>query len=135
MKMPKSWTTVTPLSRRIALVLFFLLPLAAFFFGVNYQKMSESMIGGEAPLPTPTTYQAPIQTSSWCGEIAGNKPCPAGYACRFDLGSTTSGTCEKCPEVEFVDCMPGPGKYDSRCNPDYLRWAQSNCPNFKGAAY
>lgn len=38
MPLPKSWTTVTPLSKTIALILFAFLPLIAFFFGVRYQQ-------------------------------------------------------------------------------------------------
>ena len=93
------------------------------------------------PTITPTRSEvAPQPTISmngvkyWCGKMAGYKPCPEGYACRLQQ-NTSSGTCEKCPEVEYVDCMPGPDKFDSRCFPEYLRWAQTNCPNFKGAAY
>jgi hypothetical protein len=95
------------------------------------------------PMPTITptkTVVAPRPTKPisgatyWCGEMAGNKPCPEGYACRF-IQNSSSGQCEKCPEVEYVDCMPGPDKFDSRCSPEYLNWAKANCPDFKGAAY
>lgn len=44
-KLPKSWTTVTPLSRRIALVLFFLLPVVAFWYGTQYEKFIISTNG------------------------------------------------------------------------------------------
>ena len=38
MSLPKSWTTVTPLSKTIAMVIFIFLPLLAFFAGVRYQQ-------------------------------------------------------------------------------------------------
>jgi len=39
-----------------------------------------------------------------------------------------------CPRSEWIDCMPGPGVPKSQCSPNYLKWANANCPNFKGAA-
>jgi len=55
--------------------------------------------------------------------------------------STASPKVYKCPETEYVNCMPGisdektgdPGP--QMCSNDYLTWAKENCPNFKGAAY
>lgn len=38
MTLPKFWTTVTPLSKTIALILFAFLPAIAFFLGVRYQQ-------------------------------------------------------------------------------------------------
>lgn len=40
-----------------------------------------------------------------------------------------------CPQSEWVDCMPGPGIRKAECEPEYLQWAQANCPDFKGVAY
>ena len=37
MKLPQSFTTVTPLSKLLAAVLFILLPILSFFIGMNYQ--------------------------------------------------------------------------------------------------
>jgi len=39
-----------------------------------------------------------------------------------------------CPTSEWVNCMPGPGPSKPQCQPEYLKWASNNCPNFKGAA-
>lgn len=41
----------------------------------------------------------------------------------------------ECPPSGWVDCMPGPGPAKPQCQPDYLAWIQSNCPDFQGAAY
>ncbi len=38
MKLPKSFTTVTPLSKALAMVLFVLLPFVGFFFGYRYHQ-------------------------------------------------------------------------------------------------
>ena len=42
MQIPKELTTVTPLSRLLALLLFILLPILGFVFGINYQKTINS---------------------------------------------------------------------------------------------
>lgn len=40
-----------------------------------------------------------------------------------------------CPATDWVDCMPSPDSpVKSQCQPEFLQWAQVNCPNFKGAA-
>lgn len=49
--------------------------------------------------------------------------------------SPTNSQDYTCPETEYVDCMPGPGAVNPECDPEFLIWAQENCPNFKGAAY
>ncbi len=52
------------------------------------------------------------------------------------LDQAPTGTAYKCPETDYVDCMPVVGdgiKFE--CTQQYLNWAKQNCPNFKGAAY
>lgn len=40
-----------------------------------------------------------------------------------------------CPPGEWVNCMPGPNVGErTECTLEYLNWAKTNCPNFKGAA-
>lgn len=40
-----------------------------------------------------------------------------------------------CPPSEWVDCMPSPDSPPRpQCQSDYLQWAITYCPNFKGAA-
>lgn len=39
-----------------------------------------------------------------------------------------------CPTSEWVNCMPGPGAPKPQCQPEFIKWATQNCPNFKGAA-
>jgi hypothetical protein len=44
MKVKKSWSTVTPLSKSIALVLFIALPIVAFLFGAKWQELRDMAI-------------------------------------------------------------------------------------------
>ena len=40
-----------------------------------------------------------------------------------------------CPKTEWVDCMPSPDAgVKLECTPEFLSWARSNCPGFKGGA-
>jgi len=48
---------------------------------------------------------------------------------------TTPSSTPQCPKTEWVDCMPGSNKIKSECDPQYLKWAKENCPNFKGETY
>ena len=41
MKIPKELTTVTPLSKAVALCMFIVLPIIAFILGMHYQTMLE----------------------------------------------------------------------------------------------
>lgn len=86
-----------------------------------------------------------VNKQVFCGGIAGIK-CPEGYICQLDGNyPDAAGTCidktspvelYECPQGSYVDCMPGPDQLKkTECTPQYLQWAQENCPNFKGAAY
>jgi hypothetical protein len=106
MKLPKELTTVTPLSKTIALIMFTSLPIIAFFFGMNYQKaLTEQSISTTQNIvactedaricPDGTTVgrvapdckfaECPSgqPTPAFCGGIAG-KMCPHGYICEYD---------------------------------------------------
>lgn len=40
-----------------------------------------------------------------------------------------------CPTTEWINCMPSPdSRPNPQCQPEFLKWAQINCPDFKGAA-
>jgi hypothetical protein len=86
------------------------------------------------------------ETGALCGGIAG-RLCADGYYCKYDgTYPDAGGTCLKsaesntktgfiCPKTQWVDCMPGPGKAKkTECSPEFLQWAQKNCPGFQGAA-
>ena len=57
-KLPKFPTTVTPLSKFLASVLFILLPFVGFYLGIKYEKATSS-IPAEAPVVTPLPSQSP----------------------------------------------------------------------------
>ena len=42
-RLPKSLTTVTPLSKTIAFILFILMPFIGFYLGMHYQKTLDSL--------------------------------------------------------------------------------------------
>lgn len=80
-KLPTSMTTVTRLSKIIAMVLFITLPFIGFYLGMLYQKMV-------TPAYPPTVYEAPqkanpIESSGGdkCGGVGGIQ-CSAGYICQ-----------------------------------------------------
>ena len=71
MKLPKELTTVTRLSKYLAMVLFITLPFIGFFMGMNYQSMldlsgrqqADTSLTVIKPSPTPTTNIS--DTSNW----------------------------------------------------------------------
>lgn len=44
-KLPKSLTTITPLSKTIAFILFIVLPFVGFYLGMQYQKTMDEALG------------------------------------------------------------------------------------------
>ncbi len=41
----------------------------------------------------------------------------------------------QCPIQSWVDCLPSPNSPTKiQCQPEFLQWAKTNCPNFQGAA-
>ena len=69
MKLPKELTTVTPVSKYLAMLVFLILPFIGFSFGMRYQEMvdlankqqSEMLIATPKRVPTPT----PDITANW----------------------------------------------------------------------
>jgi len=61
MELPKYLTTVTPLSKILAIILFVLLPVLGFIFGMEYKQMQ---IQSQPPTSTvfPTPIPIPIHT-------------------------------------------------------------------------
>jgi len=111
MKLPKELTKITPLSKALALLLFFLLPVVGFLFGMRYQTM---LIEQQKQFPVEvglSSFRKPVSDN--------NKKQPF-----------------VCPKSTYVNCMPTVGaKQKIECTTDYLQWAKKNCSNFKGAAY
>ena len=85
-KLPKWATTVTPLSRLIALLMFILLPIAAFYYGMYYQqqidKMHPQKIIFQLPSkPSSEVSENPSQSSNGKITCNTNADCPLGYTC------------------------------------------------------
>lgn len=145
MQLPKELTTVTSLSKAVALLLFITLPILAFVFGMNYQAALENnqvnSIQKIDILPSPIVVPT-IGEKMPCSDARGLK-CPEGYVCDTSKFPDASGICVKvgqtvseyeCPTTEYVDCMPNTFMMKKECTRGYLQWAQENCPGFKGAA-
>jgi hypothetical protein len=71
MALPKELTTVTPISKRLALFMFFMMPIVGFFVGIRYkermdlldkQLVEQSLPIQRAPTPSPIP---PTDTSNW----------------------------------------------------------------------
>lgn len=88
------------------------------------------------------------KSKSTCQTLVACAPCdaPTSPVCRdnqcvFNTGTSASppDTDFTCPETEWIDCMPKSRSLGGKdasifCSSDYLAWAKTNCPNFKGAA-
>ena len=104
MRLPKSWTTVTPFSKTIALILFTMLPIVTFLLGMQY----EVALSVQNEQTTPPFVQVVRTITSIPTPTPPVSVVPPRYTC---------------PQAEYVDCTPL-----------FLQWAQKNCPGFKGAA-
>lgn len=138
MPLPKVFTTVTPLSKTIALILFVTLPIVAFIFGMSYQKMINE--NGLTITPTPPQGVSCTLEAKICpdGTAVGRIPPDCEFALCPSINSPDSTQEYQCPETEWVDCMPSiDGRESARteCTKEYLDWAKANCPDFQGAAY
>ena len=74
----------------------------------------------------------------WIYQEAGKSSCwhKAEVNCNFFSEPTKIENTYKCPENNWVDCMPGPDKESRQeCSDKYQQWAKVNCPNYKGIAY
>ncbi len=66
MTLPKELTTVTPVSKTLAVLLFIILPICAFFLGENYQQMIDmnssqhSLFVPNRQILTPTPSTSPL---------------------------------------------------------------------------
>jgi putative hemolysin len=58
MKLPKKYTTVTKLSKTIALIMFIPLPFIGFVLGMKYQQLLTSIDQAKIPLKNESQYSA-----------------------------------------------------------------------------
>jgi hypothetical protein len=79
-KLPKWANTVTPFSKTLALFMFILLPIAAFYYGTYYQKqidryqMQPVIHYTINPAPTKPTKNGKVSCTT-------NADCPTDYSC------------------------------------------------------
>ncbi len=139
MNIPKELTTVTHISKTLALTLFISLPILAFSFGMKYQKGLDDQkslpFSGITPTFKPSvecaedTHTCPDGSTvgrilpncefdkcvdstkkSVCGKVWGTM-CPAGYYCKYKEGNTDEGICvEDVKNIEGRNCGVVNGK-------------------------
>ncbi|MGH7203756.1 MAG: hypothetical protein ACREHC_04915 [Candidatus Levyibacteriota bacterium] len=78
LKLSKTWTTVTPLSKFLAMALFIILPFVGFYLGVQYgKKVTPSYPPVQYTPPPPVTISnKPSSSPHMCPALA--KACPDG---------------------------------------------------------
>ena len=85
MRISKKFTTVTPLSKAIALLMFIAFPIIGFYYGSYYQsaidvsKQQDVIVEYKLITPTPTTTQN--QNSQATLSCSTSRDCPPGYYC------------------------------------------------------
>ena len=109
MTLPKSFTTVTPLSKTLAAILFVVLPFFGFYLGIQYQKgvsPNQEQIKVQTRIAPSTSLQPTITEGSFCGGIAG-KECPLGYTCQItDRYPDAGGKCVSAEYNTKPTCTP-----------------------------
>lgn len=85
MKLPKSFTTVTPFSKMLALSLFIILPICAFFFGKYYQQVIDEGMAQPTIVEYKIQKMSPSptipQNSNGLLSCKTNTDCPSSYSC------------------------------------------------------
>lgn len=110
MKIAKELTTITPLSKYLAALVFMLMPFIGFFAGIRYQQ-TVSFIEANKQQPITTLNVQDIIRKSFQSDESKSYVCPS------------SGQ---------INCMPivTPERQAS-CDKEYLSWAQTNCPGLQ----
>ena len=144
MALSKTFTTVTPLSKTVALLVFILLPIIAFLFGMSYQRMldgnqniiSVPFISKKQTACTMEAKLCPDGTAvGRSGPNCDFAPCPTPLVTTPSAPQFSNTEDYTCPQEEYINCMPGFGQADTRCATEFLQWAQKSCEGFKGATY
>jgi hypothetical protein len=85
MKLPKSFTTITPLSKAIALSMFIIFPVLAFCFGMYCQQLLDlgytPQLVIEYKYIKPNPAPLPTQSLTNASSCQTNNDCPSGYYC------------------------------------------------------
>lgn len=105
-KLPRSFSTVTPLSKALAAILFISFPFVGFYLGIEYQKKITTQSNLLSPFKAPAISPSPIILPSnqpnitpsevkrqFCGGPE-KVSCPSGYVCKSDKDyPDPEGTC------------------------------------------
>lgn len=117
MKLPNSMTTVTPLSKAIAMALFVALPFVGFYLGMKYQSsISTNPIETVKNAPfqqQEVTPQEPTNTPAQINGCKSSADCPAGASCQngvcigVDNIEKSCITDTDCPGHTAIACSDG----------------------------
>lgn len=122
MPFPKSLTTVTPFSKLLALSMFIIIPILAFFYGIYYEQMHHT--------------ELPFMCKQWQTVCKPNSTDPNGGCTPkklcVDSASAIDQNRYSCPKTKQVNCMPIVSKENQKyCDESYIKWAEKYCPNFE----
>jgi len=113
MKLPKEITTVTPLSKAVALIMFISLPIIAFFFGMRYQTMLLEQNISLIPTPISVSPTAKPETAPIVCTMDA-KICPDGSGvgrvgpdCQFAKCPSPAITSTFCGGIRGISCPSG----------------------------
>jgi hypothetical protein len=96
MDIPKELTTVTPLSKTLAIIFFVTLPFIGFFLGMRYQALVDISKTETIILPNPSPKIEPTITEPYCAR-AGERS-----VSNFDLRTGKTN-----PNIEVKNCCSG----------------------------
>jgi hypothetical protein len=95
MKLPQSVTTVTPLSKSLALVLFIALPFIGFYFGYQYGQdtavLDQSNINNLQLVPTNAAKSTPDLTANWPSYSSQEYQFTLNYSPSWEVSQPTDG--------------------------------------------
>lgn len=136
MSFQEQFTTVTPFSKRLALFLFFLLPVISFIYGTKYQKLqnlkeTSSAIVTPTLIPSATNYEELFMSLQEVPSATGR------YIFNYYPIDNTSNKCKY-----FLKTYPAGGIWDMKdlipsktidCTPGYFGGWDSKVLGWKGA--
>lgn len=105
-RLPASWTTVTPLSKGIAIAIFIIFPFVGFYLGIQYQKHVQ-------PSASPTAIANNVAKNG-CAEVVIPK-----YEAAAEFPADLRG--DRHPELVRLYTQPSASSYPEHVAPLYLK--------------
>ncbi|MEI6886891.1 MAG: hypothetical protein WCK31_01485 [bacterium] len=144
MKLPTSLTTVTTLSKTLALIIFITLPIACFVLGINYgMSISTFSVKYDINSKSSTTQSTSSNsltcgvtnchgTDVTCGYQSDRTSCTMLYSmgdkCRQYVScKETSGTCQKIEDPRYSSCVSCIQKCNSLSDYSAFSTCESKC--------